>query len=130
MGFAVAGDGAEVCSAAAEACAGLDGAAAELVAAAGKPDESVRLRGIVGQMIDLIAGVVADQEQFHRYLIKEKDSVTYEKHYEKMDTHMLRELTGTVKDLFAIVREFGERSAGAVEPLEVTFEADGEVLAE
>ena len=56
----------------------------------------------------VIAGIFADTEQFHRHIVTEGlgmgSTKVEERRYEKVDTKAIKDLTGALKDLAAVMR--------------------------
>nr|DAI86513.1 MAG TPA: helix-turn-helix, Psq domain [Caudoviricetes sp.] len=75
--------------------------------------ETQRLSGMIGavkRLTELMTKTLEDDQQFFRYVVKEvdaeKQSVVSEKVFHKMDTAALRNVTGALKGLTALLREF------------------------
>ena len=73
-------------------------------------NEANRLGKIIeaaNSMSDVIVGVFADVEQFHRHIVQDKDGddvITRERTFEKVDSRAIKDLTGALKDMTLVLR--------------------------
>lgn len=80
-------------------------------AIAGEVDNEARRLGKIieasNAMSEVIVGVFADAEQFHRHIVQDKngdDMTTTERIFEKVDSRAIKDLTGALKDMTLVLR--------------------------
>ena len=73
-------------------------------------NEANRLGKIIqaaNAMGDVIAGVFADADQFHRHIVQDShgdESITSERIFAKVDSRAIKDLTGALKDMTLVLR--------------------------
>lgn len=68
-------------------------------------DKLAKLMCAASKAVDVAVDTLEDEQQFKRHLVSENDEVV-EKVYGKVDVKALRQLTGSLKDLTALMRDF------------------------
>lgn len=71
----------------------------------------VSLQQSADKMVDVVAQVFEDAEQFHRHVVVEKEGfnqTSVEKRFDKYDTRAMRDVTAMIRDLAAAVRDLHE----------------------
>lgn len=64
----------------------------------------MRLQQAADSMGDVIADIFSDTEQFKRHIVPDGDYSVTERVYKKIDTKAIKDLTGALKDLAAVMR--------------------------
>ena len=82
----------------------LSAKAAEKAAEQGA-EKLARLMRATSKAVDVAVKTLEDEQQFKRHLVSENDEIV-EKVYGKVDVKALRQLTGSLKDLTALMRDF------------------------
>lgn len=70
-----------------------------------KAQRLTRLMEATTKAVDVALEAFEDKQQFKRYLVTENDALT-EKICEKVDARALKQFTGSLKDLTALMRDF------------------------
>lgn len=68
----------------------------------------LKLQRSADKMVDVVEAVFEDVDQFHRHLVVQKhgfEQDTVEKHLQKVNTKAIKDLTGAMRDLAAIIRD-------------------------
>ena len=84
---------------------------AEARASTARANSIVSLQQSADKMVDVVAQVFEDAEQFHRHVVVEKEGFSQksvEKRFEKYDTRAMRDVTAMIRDLAAAVRDLHE----------------------
>lgn len=71
-------------------------------------EQLAQIGALAGAIVDRIVAEIADEEQFHRYIITDGigggATETTERRFDKVDSKAIRDLTSTLKDALGIIR--------------------------
>lgn len=71
-------------------------------------EQLAQIGALAGAIVDRIVAEIADEDQFHRYIITDGigggATETTERRFDKVDSKAIRDLTSTLKDALGIIR--------------------------